>query len=133
MQAPARVARRLLLGLGLALLLATAFSLKDGRLPPADCPENQDPLADACIASDDTGLLLPGAALVCLLLAGILHLQFTRGMRTPFSRLFPNEDEEGMRERMLTEEADVSDEDRLGDAWADLERGVLEARLGEEE
>ena len=133
MQAPARVASRVLLGLGLALLLATAFSLQDGRLPPAECPPEEDLTADPCIASGNSGWLLPGGAFACLLLAGMLRLQDTRGVRTPLSGLFPSEDEERLRELMFTDEVDASDEERLGDAWADLERGLLEQRVGEEE
>jgi len=133
MQAPARIASRVLLGLGLALLLATAFSLQDGRLPPAECPPEEDLEANPCIASGDFGWLLPGGTIACLLLAGMLHLQYTRGVRTPLSALFPSEDEERLREFMFTDEVDASDEDRLGDAWADLERGLLEQHVGEEE
>ena len=133
MQAPARVASRVLLGLGLALLLATAFSLQDGRLPPAECPPEEDLTADPCIASGNSGWLLPGGALASLLLAGMLRLQYARGVRTPLSGLFPSEDEERLRELMFTDEVDASDEERLGDAWADLERGLLEQRVGEEE
>jgi hypothetical protein len=133
MQAPARVASRVLLGLGLALLLATAFSLQDGRLPPAECPPEEDLTADPCIASGNSGWLLPGGAFACLLLAGMLRLQYARGVRTPLSGLFPSEDEERLRELMFTDEVDASDEERLGDAWADLERGLLEQRVGEEE
>jgi hypothetical protein len=55
MEAPAHTARRLLFGLGLALLLATAFALIDGRLPPSVCAEN----AIECTASNDiSGLSL---------------------------------------------------------------------------
>jgi len=133
MQAPARIARRLLLGLGLALLLATAFSLQNGRLPPAECPPEDDLAADQCIASGISGWLLPGGAAACLLLGGMLHLQFTRGVRTPLSKLFPSEDEGQLREHMFTDDTDANDEDRLGDAWADLERGLLEHSVGEEE
>ncbi len=133
MQAPARIASRVLLGLGLALLLATAFSLQDGRLPPAECPDEDEFAADPCIASGVSGWLLPGGAFACLLLAGMLHLQYTRGVRTPLSGLFPSKDEEQLRELLFTDEVDASDEDRLGDAWADLERGLLEQRVGEDE
>ena len=68
-----------------------------------------------------------------LLLAGMLRLQYTRGVRTPLSSLFPSVDEEQLRELMFTDDVDAGDEDRLGDAWADLERGLLEQRVGEEE
>ena len=110
-----------------------AFSLQDGRLPPAECPPEEDLTADPCIASGNSGWLLPGGAFACLLLAGMLRLQYTRGVRTPLSGLFPSEDEERLRELMFTDEVDASDEERLGDAWADLERGLLEQRVGEEE
>jgi hypothetical protein len=133
MQAPARIASRVLLGLGLALLLATAFSLQDGRLPPTECLDEDEFAADPCISSGDSGWLLPGGAFACLLLAGMLRLQYTRGVRTPLSSLFPSVDEEQLRELMFTDDVDAGDEDRLGDAWADLERGLLEQRVGEEE
>jgi len=77
--------------------------------------------------------VIPVVIIACLLLAGMLHLQYMRGLRTPLSALFPSEDEERLRELMFTDEVDASDEDRLGDAWADLERGLLEQHVGEEE
>ena len=122
---PAVTARRLLFGLGFALLLATAFALIDGRLPPEDCPD--DPLA-SCTSSSEIGWLVPGAAAVCLLLAVTMGSD-----NSPLSSLFPVGDAEIQREALGQDVADEQDEDMLSDAWANLEKGLLETKVGEEE
>jgi hypothetical protein len=125
MEPPAATARRLLLGLGFALLLATAFALIDGRLPPAECPD--DPLSN-CTSSGSTGWLIPGAALVCLL-AGFSLLN----SNSPLSSLFPSIDEEVQEADLTQEVSEERDEEDLSDAWAHLEKGLLESRVSEEE
>jgi hypothetical protein len=125
MEPPAVTARRLLLGLGFALLLATAFALIDGRLPPAECPD--DPLSN-CTSSGSIGWLIPGAA-IAFLLAG-----FTiSNSNSPLSTMFPSQNV-AVQEVALTQEvAEELDEEDLSDAWANLEKGLLESKVSEEE
>lgn len=125
MASPALTARRLLLGLGFALLLATAFALVDGRLPPAECPE--DPLAN-CTSSDSTGWLIPGAAVICLLAGFSLS-----SSNSPLASLFPSGDAASQEEALTQEVSEEMDEEDLSDAWANLEQGLLKSKVSEEE
>jgi hypothetical protein len=129
MEAPAHTARRLLFGLGLALLLATAFALIDGRLPPSVCAEN----AIECTAGNDISWLVPAFTAVTLLAGFIIHLGITRGVKSPLLHLFPIEGTSAQRERMINELSDSQDEDDLSGAWANLEQGLLSSKIEEEE
>ena len=129
MEAPARAARRLLFGLGIALLLATAFALIDGRLPPSECPED----TYNCTASNDMGWLLPVATVVTLLAGYILHLGIEKGVNSPLLKMFPAAGLSAQRDALLSDVSDSQDEDALSDAWADLEQGLLSSKEKEEE
>ena len=129
MEAPARAARRLLFGLGIALLLATAFALIDGRLPPSECPED----TYNCTASNDMGWLLPVATVVTLLAGYILHLGIEKGVNSPLLKMFPAVGLSAQRDALLSDVSDSQDEDALSDAWADLEQGLLSSKEKEEE
>ena len=129
MEAPARAARRLLFGLGIALLLATAFALIDGRLPPSECPED----TYNCTASNDMGWLLPVATVVTLLAGYILHLGIEKGVNSPLLKMFPAVGPSAQRDALLSDVSDSQDEDSLSDAWADLEQGLLSSKEKEEE
>ena len=129
MEAPARAARRLFFGLGIALLLATAFALIDGRLPPSDCPEDMY----NCTASNDMGWLLPAVTIFTLLIGYILHLGIEKGLNSPLLKLFPAVDSSSQREDFTMDVSDSQDEGYLSDAWADLEQGLLSSKEKEEE
>ena len=129
MEAPASAARRLLFGLGIALLLATAFALIDGRLPPSECPED----TYNCTASNDMGWLLPVATVVTLLAGYILHLGIEKGVNSPLLKMFPAVGPSAQRDALLSDVSDSQDEDSLSDAWADLEQGLLSSKEKEEE
>ena len=78
METPARAAERLFFGLGFALLLATAFALIDGRLPPDECPEPDESLIDdPCTASSPIGWLVPGGAALALGLGSVSYTHLT--------------------------------------------------------
>ena len=129
MEAPASAARRLLFGLGIALLLATAFALIDGRLPPSECPED----TYNCTASNDMGWLLPVATVVTLLAGYVLHLGIEKGVNSPLLKMFPAVGPSAQRDALLSDVSDSQDEDSLSDAWADLEQGLLSSKEKEEE
>ena len=134
MEPPARAAERLFFGLGFALLLATAFALIDGRLPPDDCPEPEESLIDdPCTASSPIGWLVPGGAVITLAFGFIYRTARQSGTPPPFSKYFPNESEAEISERLSEEHADAHDTDRLSGAWANMEAKMLESTHGEEE
>ena len=128
MEAPAYTARRLLFGLGLALLMATAFALIDGRLPPAVCAEN----ATECTAGTDISWLVPAFTAITLFAGLIIHLGITKGLKSPLLHLFPVEGSSAQRERMVSELSESQDEDDLSGAWANLEQGLLSSKVEEE-
>jgi hypothetical protein len=134
MQTPARAAERLFLGLGIALLLATAFALIDGRLPPADCPEPDASLIDEpCTSSSPIGWLVPVGAALGLGLGLVFRTARQSGTSPPFGKYFPNESESQISERVSKEHSDAHDIDRLSGAWANMETKMLESTHGEEE
>ena len=134
MQTPARAAERLFFGLGFALLLATAFALIDGRLPPDNCPEPDLPQHDEpCTASSFIGWLVPGGAAIGLGLGFVYRTARQSGASPPFSQYFPNESESDIVERVSEDHSDAHDTDRLSGAWADMETKMLESTHGEEE
>ena len=134
METPARAAERLFLGLGFTLLLATAFALIDGRLPPDDCPEPDESLIDdPCTASSPIGWLVPGGAALALGLGFVYRTARQSGTSPPFAKYFPHESESEISERLSSEHADAHDTDRLSGAWANMETKMLESTHGEEE
>ena len=135
METPARAAERLCFGLGIALLLATAFSLIDGRLPPADCPEADDisPGDEPCTSASKSGWLVPGGAAGALLLGLLMRSSRKQGSGSVMGGLLSNEGESEIASRLAEEHVDADDEDRLSGAWADLEVKMLESTQSEEE
>ena len=134
MQTPARAAERLFFGLGFALLLATAFALIDGRLPPDDCPDpDLSQLDEPCTASSPIGWLVPAGAAIGLGLGFLYRTARLSGTSTPFSQYFPNESEIEVSERVSEDHSDAHDTDRLSGAWADMETKMLESTHAEEE
>ena len=129
MGAPAHAARRLFFGLGFALLLATAFALIDGRLPPAECLEDEY----NCTSSNEMGWLIPVATIFTLLSGYILHIGIEKGVNSPLLKMFPATDSSTQREIISMDILDSQDESSLSDAWADLEQGLLSSKEGEEE
>ena len=134
MQTSARAAERLFFGLGISLLLSTAFALIDVRLPPGDCPEPDASLIDeTCTASSPIGWLVPGGAVLGLGLGFIYRTARQSGISPPFGKYFPNESESQISERLSEEHSDAHDTDRLSGAWANMETKMLESTHGEEE
>ena len=126
-------AQNLFIGLGIALLLASAFALIDGRLPPADCPESTSPQAEPCVASSELAWLIPGGALICLGIGLTARTARKSGKPTILDRFFSNESESDMAERLSEEFADAHDTARLSGAWANMEVKMLETNHSEEE
>ena len=129
MDAPAHTARRLLFGLTLALLLATAFALVDGRLPPSECLDDEY----NCTASNSMGWLIPVATMTTFLAGYILHIGIEKGVNSPLLKMFPATDSSTQRKILSMDISDSQDEASLSDAWADLEQGLLSPKDKEEE
>jgi len=131
MTTPARAAEHLFLGLGIVLLLATAFALIDGRLPPADCPEEKT--LEICTSSSDLGWLVVGGAALFLSIGLMMRVSRTSGSGALFGNLFSDENEQSIATRVAEDFNDAHDTDRLTGAWANLETKMLETSHSEEE
>jgi len=126
-------AQNLFIGLGIALLLASAFALIDGRLPPADCPESTPSQGDPCVASSELAWLIPGTAIICLGIGLTARMARMSGNPTILDRYFSNESEAEMTHRLSEEFVDAHDTDRISGAWANMEVKMLETNHSEEE
>ena len=133
MTTPSQSAENLLIGLGIVLLLATAFALIDGRLPPADCPETTSVTDEPCTSSSVVGWIVPGASAICLLLGISSRMARNSGNTSILDRLFTNESESEIAARVSEDYEDEHDTDRLSGAWANMEAKMLETNTGEEE
>jgi hypothetical protein len=130
---PSKSAENLFIGLGLVLLLATAFALIDGRLPPAECPASPSAIDDACTSSSIIGWAIPGAAVISLFLGVSSRIAHNSGKTSLLDQFFTNESESEIAKRVGEDYDDEHDIDRLSGAWANMEAKMLESNHGEEE
>ena len=114
MDSPAASAQRLLIGSGLGLLLVSGLALQRGMLD---------------FSTFSLGWLVPTASVICI----SIGLGIGKGDIGLFTRLFPNEDEEQLLNRVQSEMDDKVKEGHVGGAWAKLEANLLSQEIGEEE
>ena len=133
MNSPSQSAENLIIGLGIVLLLATAFALIDERLPPAECPSSASDSDDACTSSTVIGWLIPGIAVLCLTLGISSRMAHNSGRKSFLDRFFTNESESEIAKRVSEDFEDEHDTERLSGAWANMEAKMLESNHSEEE
>ena len=109
---PAHSARRLFIGTGLGLLLATGLALISGVM-------SIEPL--------NASLLIPLAGLLFLVCA-----MLTGNSEGLLSGMFPDENNEAMVSRVKSDLSENKKEAEVGDAWAKLEETMLSNELEEE-
>jgi len=109
---PAHSAKRLLIGTGFGLFLATGLALISGIMK---------------FSQPDMGLIIPALGILCLLLA-----DSTGKGRGPLSQWFPLENESEMAARVENDVIEIEKDSHLGDAWARLEETMLSKELEEE-
>ena len=133
MNTPSKSAENLFIGLGIVLLLVTAFALIDGRLPPADCPTSTAITDEPCTSSSVIGWVIPGAAIISLFLGISSRMAHEAGKPSLLDHYFTNESESAISSRVSEDYQDEHDTDRLSGAWANMEAKMLESSHGEEE
>ena len=133
MNTPSKSAENLFIGLGIVLLLVTAFALIDGRLPPADCPTSTSITDEPCTSSSVIGWAIPGAAIISLFLGISSRMAHEAGKRSLLDRYFTNESESDISSRVSEDYQDEHDTNRLSGAWANMEAKMLESSHSEEE
>ena len=112
MDEPSKAANRVLLGTGLGLILVCGFAITEQRM-----------------ALDKIGFghvfLLTG--IVFLILSRLVNYQ-----TSALAQYFPNETEEEMKTRIHNELSQAERENKVGNAWAELESKVLTSEIGQE-
>ena len=112
MDEPSKAANRVLIGTGLGLILVCGFAITEQRM-----------------TLDEIGV---GHV---FLLTGIVFLILSRLVNYETSALaqyFPNETEEEMKTRILDELSQAERENKVGNAWAELESKVLTSEIAQE-
>jgi len=112
MDEPSKAADRVLLGTGLGLILVCGFAITEQRM-----------------ALDEIGVghvfLLTG--IVFLILSRLINYQ-----TSVLAQYFPNETEEAMKTRIQDELSQAERENKVGNAWAELESKVLTSEIAQE-
>jgi len=110
---PAVSAKRILLGTGLGLILATGFGLVSNQF-----------------SIDNLGfeIIFPITGLILI----ILSINIGNGATSLLNSIFPNENKDEMALRINEELIQFSGAENVGDAWAKLEKTVLVKELEEE-
>lgn len=112
MDEPSKAANRVLLGTGLGLILVCGFAITEQRM-----------------VLDEIGFghvfLLTG--IVFLILSRLVNYE-----TSVLAQYFPNETEEEMKTRIQDELSQTERENKVGNAWAELESKVLTSEIGQE-
>ena len=113
MDEPSKAAKRVLLGTGFGLILLCGLAIIEGRMQ---------------VNEVGIGHLFLITAIICLTMSKMLDYQ------TSFlSEYFPNETEKELKLRVDEEMNQMYYENRVGNAWAELESKVLATEIGAEE
>ena len=112
MDEPSKAANRVLLGTGLGLILVCGFAITEQRM-----------------TLDEIGVghifLLTGV--VFLILSRLVNYE-----TSVLAQYFPNETEEEMKTRIQDELSQAERENKVGNAWAELESKVLTSEIAQE-
>ena len=112
MDEPSKAANRVLLGTGLGLILVCGFAISEQRM-----------------ALDELGIghlfMLGGMAF--LVISRLVNYE-----TSVLAKYFPNETEQNMKTRILDELSQAERQNKVGNAWAELESKVLTSEIGQE-
>jgi len=105
MDEPSKAANRILLGTGFGLILVCGFAIIEGRM---------------IVNELGFGHLFLLIGMLCLVMARLLNYE------TSFlTSIFPNETESQLEQRVSDELNQITRDNRVGNAWAELESKVL--------
>ena len=113
MDEPSKAANRILLGTGFGMILICGFAIIEERM-----------------AVDKLGVghlfLLTG--IICLVMSRLLNYDASF-----LAKIFPNETEAELKQRVGDEVNQITQDNRMGNAWAELESKVLADEIIEEQ
>ena len=113
MDEPSKAANRILLGTGFGLILVCGFAIIEERM---------------IVNELGFGHLFFLIGILCLLMSRLLNYE-TSFLIT----IFPNETESQLEQRVSDELNQITRDNRVGNAWAELESKVLAEELVDEE
>ena len=113
MDEPSKAANRILLGTGFGLILVCGFAIIEERM---------------IVNQPSFGHLFFLIGLLCLVMSRLLNYE------TSFlTSIFPNETESQLEQRVSDELNQITQDNRVGDAWAELESKVLAEEIIDQE
>tara|TARA_B100001250_G_C19813918_1_gene797220 strand:+ start:4000 stop:4350 length:351 start_codon:yes stop_codon:yes gene_type:complete len=112
MDEPSKAANMILLGTGFGLILVSGFGLIQNRMSLGEL---------------GTGHIFLIAGITCILLSRLLKYETSR-----LSKIFPDESEDEMKQRIHGEINEIEKENSVGNAWAELESKVLTREIDQE-
>ena len=112
MDEPSKAANRVLIGTGLGLILVCGFAIIEQRM-----------------VLDELGVghIFLLAGIVFLILSRLVNYQ-----TSVLGQYFPNETEEAMKTRIHDDLSQAERENKVGNAWAELESKVLTSEIAQE-
>ena len=113
MDEPSKAANRILLGTGLGMILICGFAIIEERM---------------IIEKLGIGHLFLLTGIICLIMSRLLKYNASF-----LANIFPNETEAELKQRVNDEVNQITQDNRMGDAWAELESKVLANEIVEEQ
>ena len=114
MDEPSKAANRILLGTGFGMVLICGFAIIEERM---------------VVDKLGVGHLFLLTGIICLVMSRLLNYDASF-----LTKIFPNETEAELKQRVSDEVNQITQDNRMGNAWAELESKVLaDEIIGEQE
>ena len=113
MDEPSKAANRILLGTGFGMLLICGFAIIEERM---------------IVDKLGVGHLFLLTGIICVVVSRLLNYDASF-----LAKIFPNETEVELKQRVSGEVNQITRENRMGNAWAELESKVLADEIIEEQ
>ena len=113
MDEPSKAANRILLGTGFGMILICGFAIIEERM---------------VVDTLGIGHLFLLTGIICLIMSRLLNYN-----ASVLANIFPNETEAELKQRVSDEVNQITQDNRMGNAWAELESKVLTDEIIEEQ
>ena len=113
MDEPSKAANRILLGTGFGMILICGFAIIEERM---------------VVDKLGVGHLFLLTGIICLVMSRLLNYDASF-----LANIFPNETEAELKQRVSSEVNQITQDNRMGNAWAELESKVLTDEIIEEQ
>ncbi len=120
MRTPADRARNILLGFSFALSLVLALGLRSNAIQPFDC------ISGSCSSSNLLAFIFTFLIIMSLYVRWSLNSARDGHTNNYWLSVFVDIDERDLWHRLEQERIESNDIDRISDAWAQLEAGIVD-------